>query len=203
MLFFLHLESSDFHLDMFDLNLSTFILFSSSPNSLCLHTALRSHALLCWFAGSSPMLINANWGQLEFCSLTLIQTYFGFWGTGKVIIWPTGYILWSLLIESTGTTSSQVKQQHNLAFLHSTLTWLLLIEVWSSKNRKKKKRSDMSIQQFSIFASTKYCTRRLVMELQSETINHLWAGLSAALIKDLIVDCLFQVILFHYTWKGR
>ncbi len=33
----------------------------------------------------------------------------------------------------------------------------------------------------------------------SEMINHLWAGPSTALIKDLIVDCLFQVILFHYT----
>lgn len=33
----------------------------------------------------------------------------------------------------------------------------------------------------------------------SETINLLWAGPSTALIKDLFVDCLFQVILFHYT----
>ncbi len=63
----------------------------------------------------------------------------------------------------------------------------------------------MCKQQQTLADLNEHCTLCLVLSWlrapwnYSETINHLRAGPGTALIKDLIVDCLFQVILFHFT----
>lgn len=71
-------------------------------------------------------------------------------------------------------------------------------------------RSICLINQYHIFASAarqsvelraadSTVLRSRALCSSSEMINRLWAGPGSALIKDLFVECLFPVILFHYT----